>query len=95
MNFSIDINDLDLVNKAREKWMKLSTEMGTGFLLFPDILELLDQLASLNYKLYVWTARDRASTLDILKNLNIISKFEEIRCYDDTIPNLTLWVLKK
>lgn len=86
LNFGIDITDENLVKEIQDKWAKLSVDMGTRFALFPGIVELIDQLISLNYKLYVWTARDRASTLGILKNLNIISKFEDLRCYDDTTP---------
>lgn len=52
--------------------------------LFPGIKELLHAL-SLDSKLYVWTARDRKSTLRILKELGIISYFESICTIDDAL----------
>ncbi len=52
--------------------------------LFPGIKELLHAL-SLDSKLYVWTARDRKSTLRILKELGILSYFESISTIDDSL----------
>lgn len=52
--------------------------------LYPGILELLTELSFL-HKLYVWTARDRSSTLRILKELKVIQFFEEICTCDDAL----------
>lgn len=53
--------------------------------LFPGIKELVVELSHENL-LYVWTARDRASTLRILGDLGISSYFESISTSDDAYP---------
>lgn len=50
--------------------------------LYPGIKDLLTELSK-DCHLYVWTARDRASTLRILKELNVLSYFEQICTVDD------------
>jgi phosphoglycolate phosphatase len=45
--------------------------------LFSGVRELLEDLAP-DFKLYVWTARDRASTQRILKENQVLSFFEEM-----------------
>lgn len=52
---------------------------------FPEIKELLSELSK-NYKLYVWTARDRLSTQRILSDLELIQYFEAICTADDAPP---------
>ena len=54
--------------------------------LFGDIHDLLVELKSKGLKLYVWTARDRKSTQEILKNLEISHIFEDISTATDGIP---------
>jgi phosphoglycolate phosphatase len=53
--------------------------------LYPGIKELLLALSSESV-LYVWTARDRRSTLRILDELGISKFFEQISTCDDAIP---------
>jgi phosphoglycolate phosphatase len=53
--------------------------------LFPGIKELVIELSG-DAKLYVWTARSRASTLRILQELGIFSYFEAICTIDDAPP---------
>lgn len=53
--------------------------------LFDGIKELLLELAQ-DHCLYVWTARDRASTLRILKELDVIHHFDSICTVDDAPP---------
>ena len=53
--------------------------------LYPGIKELLTALA-VDSTLYVWTARDRRSTLRIFEELKISSFFEAICTVDDAIP---------
>lgn len=53
--------------------------------LFPGIKELLAEL-SVQANLYVWTARDRKSTLRILKELGILHFFEALCTIDDALP---------
>lgn len=54
--------------------------------LFEGIKELLRHLKSQGIKLYVWTARDRRSTLEILKTLDILDQFEDISTASDGHP---------
>lgn len=57
--------------------------------LYPGIKELLISLSE-NSVLYVWTARDRVSTLRILKELGIYTFFQSICTIDDALakPNI-------
>lgn len=54
--------------------------------LYSGILEMLEQLNQNGVKLYVWTARSRYSTVEFLKSLGIISRFEQLRCSTDADP---------
>lgn len=53
---------------------------------FPGVKELLVQLKQMNFSLYVWTARDRKSTLEYLKNLEISHIFADISTATDCTP---------
>jgi phosphoglycolate phosphatase len=53
--------------------------------LYPGIKELLTELSE-NSTLYVWTARDRKSTLRILKELGVLHFFAGISTVDDALP---------
>lgn len=53
--------------------------------LYPGIKELVTDLAQ-DSVLYVWTARDRKSTLRILSELGIHQYFESICTVDDALP---------
>ncbi len=55
------------------------------FILFPGMRELLNKLNSENYKLYVWTARDRHSTLNSLRDNQVLELFTNFSCADDGI----------
>lgn len=44
------------------------------------IAEFLDELSQNDVKLYVWTARSRFSTVEFLKSLGIIGRFEQLHC---------------
>lgn len=50
---------------------------------FPGMVDYLRQLHLDNFKLYVWTARPRQSTLQSLKNNNALGFFQELSCADD------------
>lgn len=54
--------------------------------LFSGISELLDELSQIDVKLYVWTARTRFSTVEFLKSLGIIGRFEQLHCSTDPCP---------
>ena len=51
--------------------------------LFPGLLELLENLKKEGYRLSLWTARDRQSTLEILNRVGIMPFFQGICCADD------------
>ena len=53
--------------------------------LYPGIKELLGELTK-SSTLYVWTARDRKSTLRILKELGVLHLFNGISTIDDALP---------
>jgi phosphoglycolate phosphatase len=54
--------------------------------LYPNMQELLQFLHGEGIKLYVWTARSRRSTEDILTSLGVISFFEDI-CGGNNAPS--------
>ncbi len=54
--------------------------------LFPGIKALLIFLVKEDFKLSLWTARPRRSTLEIINHLEIFSYFSQIYCYDDGAP---------
>lgn len=56
------------------------------YLLFDGIRDLLIDLKTRGFELYVWTSRPRRSTLESLKKFDIDSFFTEIYCYDDGLP---------
>ncbi|MBA2404466.1 MAG: HAD family hydrolase [Bdellovibrionales bacterium] len=55
------------------------------YALYPGIKELLISLSA-DSLIYVWTARDRRSTLRILDELKILALFEQICTVDDALP---------
>ncbi|HLT23360.1 MAG TPA: HAD-IA family hydrolase [Bacteriovoracaceae bacterium] len=54
--------------------------------LYPGIFDLLTELKESGHLLYVWTARDRISTLRILAENKVLPFFEEISTIDDDLP---------
>ncbi len=58
---------------------------GGKFILFPGMRDLLIRLKDQNYKLYVWTARGRASTLTSLRDNQVLELFEAFSCADDGV----------
>ncbi|MCO4752950.1 MAG: HAD family hydrolase [Bacteriovoracaceae bacterium] len=54
--------------------------------LYPGIEHMLERLDKEDVKLYVWTARTRFSTVEFLKSLGIISRFEQLCCSTDSDP---------
>lgn len=59
------------------------------YLLFDGMAELLNDLKTQGFELYVWTSRPRKSTQDSLKRFEIQQYFKDIFCYDDGLhkPN--------
>ena len=79
----------DKIRKDRDylnaKWSEIAAKHSSDHPAFPGIVEMLKYFQAKNYALYVWTARDRASTLEILKNEGIMPLIIDMRCLDDTI----------
>ena len=89
-NFGLKPDEyLDLRKRLIKTWEEVAhrgnVEKRHQFRLFPEIKELLQDLSK-EYQLYVWTARDRKSTLYILKDLGVASYFLDFRCVDDCDP---------
>jgi phosphoglycolate phosphatase len=82
-NYGIELTP-ELAQEFNKKWPEIALENLALYELFPGILELLDQLKAKGHELYLWTARERTSTLAILKHLNLMSYFKDLRCGDDT-----------
>jgi phosphoglycolate phosphatase len=85
-NFNLDVSDENVREELLAKWAKVLEGQRNKYDLFDGIKELISNLDELGYRLYVWTARDRASTLAILKSLDVAKYFYDFRCMDDTIP---------
>jgi len=86
-NFDLDPEkDLELQQKLISTWRDVASKQKHQFRLFPGIEQLINDLLAKNYQLYVWTARDRQSTLRILKDLGVAKHFLEFRCLDDCEP---------
>lgn len=54
--------------------------------LFKGMKELLKTLRSHGVECYVWTARNRASTVEILESLAIIGHFKALSCGGEMTP---------
>ncbi|OUR99970.1 hypothetical protein A9Q84_02760 [Halobacteriovorax marinus] len=84
--FGLDVENEEVRNHLIKRWTELSNQNEFRYALFEGIEELILKLSEMGYRLYVWTARDRMSTLAILKSLNVAKHFYEFRCFDDTTP---------
>jgi phosphoglycolate phosphatase len=86
-NFDLEPeNDPELQHKLITTWREVASKQKHQFRLFPGIKDLILELTKKEYQLYVWTARDRQSTLRILKDLEVAQYFLEFRCLDDCEP---------
>lgn len=83
---------LDLSTEQKKAQMlnlwsaQMAANSNSRFALFPGIKELILNLKNSGHQLYVWTARDRYSTTEILKELQVLQYFEDLRCVDDCRP---------
>ena len=77
-NFGLDpVKDDALKMKLMKTWEEVAAKQTLPFRLFPGLKDLVLKLRSMDYQTYVWTARDRRSTLRILKELEIAEHFLE------------------
>lgn len=84
--FGLNISDETIRDALFKRWIEISNQDRLKYVLFDEMRELLIALGESGYRLYVWTARDRMSTMSILKSLDVVKFFYEFRCLDDTIP---------
>lgn len=84
---------MDVIEKLRPSGHIIFDHDGTlvnteiyPYILFGGMRELLVELKSQGFELYIWTARPRRSVIKTTKNLNIGNFFKDIFCYDDGIP---------
>lgn len=84
--FGLNISDETVRDALFKRWIEISNQDRLKYVLFDEMKDLLIKLGESGYRLYVWTARDRMSTLSILKSLDVAKFFYEFRCLDDTIP---------
>ncbi len=86
LRFGLNISDETIRDALFKRWIEISNQDQLKYVLFDSMRELLIKLGESGYRLYVWTARDRMSTMAILKSLDVAKFFYEFRCLDDTIP---------
>ncbi len=85
-NFGLDISTPAEQKRLLDKWALISQKTEYQYALFEGIKDLLLELSKREYSLYVWTGRDRKSTLSILKDLGVIHTFFDFRTASDGIP---------
>lgn len=83
-NFNLGGEDVALTTRMSKRWSQLSVEMDFNYVIFPGMLELINELKNFGADVHLWTARDRASTLKIKNYLGIHGIFKDWRCGDDT-----------
>lgn len=81
-NLKLDLSD---PQRLLKRWAELSKDSARAAA-YEGIESLLSTLEQRGYRLVVWTGRDRASTLEILRAAGILRFFEELCCADDTTP---------
>jgi len=81
-NFGLDLSD---PSRLLKRWGELSGQSARATV-YSGIPEVLQTLEDAGHRLVVWTGRDRASTLEILRAAGILRYFEELVCADDTTP---------
>ena len=81
-NFNLDFSNPERLLK---RWSELSAQSARA-MAYPGMSSLLQTLESSGVRLLVWTGRDRASTLEILKSADLLKYFEELVCADDITP---------
>jgi phosphoglycolate phosphatase len=81
INKGIDLKHLDWFVK---RWSDLNTKTKIEYSLFPNIKVLLKKLKQDGHLLYIWTARDKKSTIEVTKRLKVKDYFTGITCFEDS-----------
>lgn len=86
-NLGVDVADQALLARLSKRWIELCQSVGAeGHILYEGVLDLVKTLAQRGHEIYVWTARDRQSTGQILKGFGLAPYVLDMRCMDDTTP---------
>ncbi|MCP4912088.1 MAG: HAD-IA family hydrolase [Oligoflexia bacterium] len=70
--------------EVQKQWALLARAEGQKIQPFMGATRLLTSLLEVGYDVYLWTARDRASTLQVMETHGMTRFFKDIRCADDT-----------
>jgi phosphoglycolate phosphatase len=65
--------------KIQDRWMLAMNSTPRKYQLFDGITELLTFLKQQQFALYVWTARDKESTVALLTDLKVMHFFSDLR----------------
>ncbi len=83
----VDVSDEALLERLAKRWIELcQTVAAQGHVAFEGVAEMLKTLNSRGHDIYVWTARDRRSTREIMIKLGLSPYILDMRCMDDTTP---------
>ena len=81
-NFGLDMSNPERIFK---RWIEISRTYPKARA-YDGIQDALESLEQRGHRLLVWTGRDRASTLELLRLAGILRYFEELVCADDITP---------
>lgn len=84
--FGLDLSDSKVLDWAKKRWSDLMGQGHSRYQAFEGIAPLLETLSQKGIEIYVWTARDRASTREILMRLGLMKHVLDMRCFDDCTP---------
>lgn len=85
-HFQIPLETPEQILETMQLWQKILHTTPASVQAFAGIEDLLQELKRYHVELYVWTARDRLSTTRLLKELDLLKYFLDMRCLDDTDP---------
>ena len=86
-NMGVDITGQETLERLSKRWIELCQSVGRqGHFLYDGIAELIKSMSERGHEIYVWTARDRQSTREIMMNLGLAPYILDMRCMDDTTP---------
>jgi phosphoglycolate phosphatase len=85
-HFNIPLESPEQILETMKLWQKILHTTPATVQAFAGIEDLLVKLQDYQVELYVWTARDRRSTTRLLKELDLLKYFLDMRCLDDTDP---------
>lgn len=83
----VDVSDQKLLERLSARWIELCQSVAAhGHVAYPGVPEMIKTLAERGHDVFVWTARDRRSTREIMVKLGLSPYILDMRCMDDTTP---------